>query len=61
MAGQHQAGLWSAPGGAVELPLSLVPRESGRLEKRMKEITGHLHDLCKRGVEAADYAACAIG
>jgi len=33
MAGQHQAGLWSAPGGAVELPLSRVPRGSGRPEK----------------------------
>lgn len=33
MAGQYQASLWSAPGGAVELPLSWVPRGSGRPEE----------------------------
>lgn len=33
MAGQHQAGLRRAPGGAVELPLSWMPRQLGRPEE----------------------------
>ena len=33
MAGQHQGGLRVAPSGAVELPLSWMPRRSGRPEE----------------------------